>query len=118
MIKDDSINIPPHNTKTTAETMVLGLSFGVWLSLGELVSREEACLLEEGTIRIVSEEESSGHAVTDSACLTGDTAAANVSYDIELAFCTCYAEGLVDDELECFESEVVFYVATVNCDFS
>ena len=116
--------------------MVLGLSSGVRLSLGELacatcslqavllsflhtrVSREEACLLEEGTIRIVSEEESSGHAVTDSACLTGDTAAANVSYDIELAFCACDAEGLVDDELECFESEVVFYVATVDCDFS
>ena len=116
--------------------MVLGLSFAVWLSLGELacatscletvflsflhtrVSREEACLLEEGTIGIVSEEERSGHAVTDSACLTGDTAAANVSYDIELAFCACYAEGLVDDELECFKSEVVFYVATVDCDFS
>ena len=116
--------------------MVLGLSFGVWLSLGELacatscletvllsflhtrVSREEACLLELGTESLVCEKKSTGNAVTDSACLTGDTAAANVSYDIELAFCACDAEGLVDDELECFESEVVFYVATVDCDFS
>ena len=74
--------------------------------------------MRTGTISLVSLKKSSGHAVTDSACLTGNTAAANVSYDIELALCAGDAEGLVDDELECFESEVVVDVAAVDCDIA
>ena len=82
------------------------------------VSCEETCLLESSAVCVVSEEKSSRNAVTDSACLTGDTAALNVSYDIELAGSVCNAEGLVDDELQCFKSEVIVNVASVNGDFA
>ena len=80
------------------------------------VSGEETCLLEKGAVGIVSEKESAGYAVTDCACLAGDTAAVYVSNDVELANSVGNAEGLVDDELEGFEAEVIVYVAAVDGD--
>jgi len=82
------------------------------------VSCEETCLLEERTVCVVSEEESSGNAVADCACLTGDTTTVNVSNDVKLTCCVCYAEGLVDDELECFKTEVIVNVTIVDCDLA
>ena len=114
--------------------ILLIIAVRLYLSLGELacatscletvllsflhsgVSCEETCLLEERTVCGVSEEESSGNAVADCACLTGDTTTVNVSNDIELALCVCYAEGLVDDELECFKTEIIVYVSAVDGD--
>ena len=63
------------------------------------VSREEACLLEKRAVRIVSEEERTGYAVTDRACLTGDAAALYVGNDVVLAYGVGNAERLIDNEL-------------------
>jgi len=82
------------------------------------VSCEEACLLEERTVCVVSKEKSSCNAVTDSTCLTGDTTTVNVCNDVVLAHCGCYAEGLVDDELECFKAEIIVDVTAVDCDLA
>ena len=82
------------------------------------VSRKETGLLERSTECVVSKEECSGNAVTDCTGLTGDTAALYVCNDIKLTLCTCYTKGLVDDELECFKTEVIFYIASVDGDFT
>ena len=52
--------------------------------------------------------------MTDCTCLTGDTAAVYVSYDVELANSTGCAEGLVDDELESLESKVLVNVLAID----
>ena len=54
--------------------------------------------------------------MTDSTCLTGDTAALGCAYYIELTFCGSNAEGLVDDELERFETEVIVNISAVYRD--
>ena len=54
--------------------------------------------------------------MTDSTCLAGETAAANVCDDVELAFRSGNAEGLVDDELHGFQTEVVVDVTAVDGD--
>ena len=56
--------------------------------------------------------------MTDRTCLTGDTATVYVSNDVELANSTGYAEGLVDDELESFKTEVGVDVLTVDGDIA
>ena len=66
--------------------------------------------LEERTIGLVSLKKRTGEAVTDSACLTGDTAALNVADDIELTLGAGNGEGLIDDELESFETEILVNV--------
>ncbi len=69
-------------------------------------------------VSFISCEERSCNTVTDSACLTCDTAADNVYDDVELACSVGYAERLVDDELQCFESEVIVNVTTVDSDLA
>ena len=49
------------------------------------VTSEETFLLEKSSVRIISEEKGSGNAVTDSACLTGNTAACSCANYIEFA---------------------------------
>ena len=79
--------------KSTAEAVLLIVGFR--LSLGELrsatsgletvllsflhtrVTRQETCLLEQGLVGFVGEDERTGDAVTDRACLPGDAAAAD-----------------------------------------
>ena len=82
------------------------------------VSREEAGLLEEGAVRIVGEKERTGYAVTDRACLTGDTAALYVGNDVILAYSVGNAERLVDNELEGFKAEIIVDVTTVDGDLA
>ena len=54
--------------------------------------------------------------MTDSTCLTGDTAALNVSNDVELAHGIGDAEGLVNDELKGLKAEVLVNVTAVYSD--
>ena len=82
------------------------------------VSGEESCSLECGTVVLISGDESASYAVTDSACLTGDTATVNVSNDVELTHSAGYAEGLVDDKLESFETEILVNILTVDSDLT
>ena len=130
------LRCPGENKKTTRGRVIF--FDPVWdnLSLGELgsttscfetvllsflhsgVSGEESCLLEKGAVGIVSEKECAGYTVADCACLTGDTAAVYVSNDVVLADSVCNAEGLVDDELEGFEAEVIVYVTAVDGDLA
>ena len=115
---------------------VLRESVSGYLSLGELtcatcgfetvllsflhtrVSCEEACLLEKRAVRIVSEEERTGYAVTDRACLTGDAAALYVGNDVVLAYGVGNAERLIDNELEGFKTEILVDVTTVDGDLA
>ena len=99
------------STTSCLETVLLSF-------LHTRVSGEEASLLEKGTIGFVSEKESAGNAVADCACLTGDTAAANVCNDVELSGGVGYAEGLVDDELEGLKTEVIVDVTAVDGDLA
>ena len=80
------------------------------------VSGEEACSLESGLVCFVSENESTGDTVSDSTCLSGETAALNGSDNVELACCACSAEGLGDDEVESVKTEVFFNGLAVNGD--
>ena len=97
------------STTSCLETVLLSF-------LHTRVSGEEAGLLEKRTIGFVSEKKSAGYTVTDCTCLAGDTAAANVCNDVKLAGGFGYAEGLVDDELEGFKSEVIVDITTVDGD--
>ena len=56
--------------------------------------------------------------MTDRAGLTGDPAAGDVGNDIELARGAGDAEGLVDDELQGLEPEVIVNVAVVDGDLA
>ena len=51
--------------------------------------------------------------MTDSACLTGESSAANVSNDVKLAGSLGYTEGLVNDELESLKTKVVIDISSV-----
>ena len=82
------------------------------------VSREETGLLEKGTVAVVREEKRAGNAVTDRAGLAGDAAAVHVRHDVELANRVRNAEGLVDDELQGLETEVIVNVAVVDGDLA
>ena len=108
------------------------LPIGINLSLGELactaslletvllsldhtrVATEEACLLEGGTEAFVCLAKSACETVTDRTCLSGITAAANEGDDVELAFGIGNSEGLVNDELESIEAEIVVDVTAVD----
>ncbi len=65
---------------------------------------------------LVSQDESAGKTVTDSAGLAGKATAANRSNDIKLANRIGYTEGLVDDELKGFKTEIVINVLAVYRD--
>ena len=80
------------------------------------VARQEACLLQAGLKGFISLYESAGETVADSACLTGETAATNGSNDIKLTEGLGNAEGLVNDELQGFKTEVLINVLAVNGD--
>ena len=54
--------------------------------------------------------------MSDSACLAGDTAAADTADDVELTCCAGNAEGLVYDELESFKPEIIVNVTSVDGD--
>ena len=77
---------------------------------------KEACLLELGTIGFVSLKKRAGKTMTDSAGLSGKSAALNGSDDIELALSSGNAERLVNDELQGLEAEVIVDVTTVDDD--
>ena len=78
------------------------------------VTSEEACLLEKGLIGFISGEKSTSYSVTDSTCLTGEAAAANVCNDIELTNGLGNTEGLVNDELESLKTEIIVYISAVD----
>ena len=92
---------------STLQTVLLSL-------LHSGVTSEEACLLEKGLVSLISGKERTSYAVTDSTCLTGEAAAANVCNDIELAGGLGYAEGLVNDILKSFKTKIVVYVSAVD----
>ena len=80
------------------------------------VTSKETGSLEHGLVGFVSLKKSFCNAVTDSACLAGDTAALSSANDVELAFGAGYGEGLVNDELEGFETEVFVDVSLIDGD--
>ena len=63
------------------------------------VTSEKSCLLKSRTKFCIILEKCTGEAVTDSACLTGNTAACYTANDIELAESVGECEGLTYDEL-------------------
>ena len=54
--------------------------------------------------------------MTDSACLTGETAAVYVRNDVELAAGAGNVEGLIDDELQSLKTEVFVNILAVDYD--
>ena len=94
---------------STLESVLLSL-------LHTRVTSKKAGLLKKGLIGLISGEESTSNTVADSACLAGDTAAANVCYDVKLTLGLGNAEGLVNDELESLKTEIVIYVSAVDGD--
>ena len=80
------------------------------------VTSEEASSLECGLVCLVSLYERSCKTVTDSACLTGKTAAVYVCDDIELTSSAGNTEGLVNDELEGLETEILVDVLLIDGD--
>ena len=81
------------------------------------VTSEKSCLFEKGTIFFfVNSEKCSCNTVSDSACLTGNTAAGNCADDVKFALCICNCEGLTNDELQCIKSEVIVNIAFIDGD--
>ena len=99
------------STTSGLETVLLSL-------LHTRVAGEQAGSLESSTILCVNIQESAGNTVTDCACLAGDTAAGNVCNDVKLAGSAGNAEGLVDDELQGLEAEVIIDGTAVDGDLA
>ena len=93
------------------ETVLLSL-------LHTRVAGQEAGGLQSGTVVHIGGQQSAGNTVTDSAGLAGDTAACNVGDDVELTGSTGNAEGLVDDELQSLETEVIIDGTAVDGDLA
>ncbi len=77
------------------------------------VTGEKTCSLEERTIGLVCLKKCAGETVADCTCLTRDTAALNGADDIELTLGAGNGEGLIYDELESFETEILVNAALV-----
>ena len=75
-----------------------------FLSAG--VAGEEAGCLQSGLVAFVGDDERTGDAVANRACLTGETAALHVDDDVELAGGGGELQGLIYDVLQGVESEV------------
>ena len=80
------------------------------------VTGEESCLLEGGTVGCVCLKQSLCNAVTDGACLSGESSAVYAADDVELTESVGNGEGLVNDELESFETEILVNILTVDVD--
>ena len=93
------------------ETVLLSL-------LHTRVAGQEAGGLQGGTVVRVSGQQSAGNTVTDCTCLAGDTATGNVGDDVKLAGSAGYAEGLVNDELQGLETEVLIDGTAVDGDLA
>ena len=52
--------------------------------------------------------------MSDSACLTGNTAACYCAYNVEILADAAEVEGLTNDELKGFKSEVIVNVSAVD----
>ena len=78
------------------------------------VTSEEACLLEKGLVVLVSGKESTSNAVTDSACLAGEAAAAYVNNYVELANGVGNTEGLIYNVLHGLKTEVLIDTSAVD----
>ena len=111
-IRDKDLSLGELRSATSGlETVLLSL-------LHTRVAGQEAGGLQSGTVVRVCCEQGAGNTVTDSTCLTGDTAACNVRNDVELAVGAGYAEGLVDDELQGLETEVIIDGTAVDGDLA
>ena len=93
------------------ETVLLSL-------LHTRVAGQEAGGLQSGTVLSVGGQQSAGNTVTDSTGLTGDTATCDVGNDVELTGGAGNAEGLVDDELQGLETEVIIDGTAVDGDLT
>ena len=82
------------------------------------IAAQEACSLQSSAVVGVSLQQSASETMTDSAGLTGDTAACNVGDDVELTGGAGNAEGLVDDELQGLETEVIVDGTAVDGDLT
>ena len=80
------------------------------------IAREEAGLLQDGAILGVDQQQGAGHAVTQSAGLTGHAAALDGGNDVDLAELLRSGEGLTDDHLQGLETEILVDVAAVDGD--
>ena len=56
--------------------------------------------------------------MADRACLTGYTAAVNAANDIELAGRFSKVEGLTNDELKGFKTEIIVYISVIDRDLA
>ena len=61
------------------------------------VTGQEACRLECGTVALVCDDQRTGNAVTDGACLTGNTAACDGRFDVDLTDGAGEVQGLTND---------------------
>lgn len=84
--------------------------------LSARVTREIACSLERGLICLVRNNESASDTVTDSSRLTRKAAAAYIDYHIERRCGAGKLQGLLDDELESVETEVLVQAPLVDGD--
>ena len=80
------------------------------------IAREEAGLLQDGAILGVDQQQGAGHAVAQSAGLTGHAAALDGGNDVDLAELLGSGEGLTDDHLQGLETEILVDVAAVDGD--
>ena len=82
------------------------------------ISGEKACCLDKGTSRIVNQSKRAGHAVTNGAGLTGNAAAFNGSYDVELANNLGSLESIVHEFASGVNSKIILEIATIDGDFA
>ena len=82
------------------------------------VSGKETCLLEGGTESLVVLKKSTSDAVADSACLAGDSAAADAANDVKLIGGAGKSERLTDDELESLKAEIIVYISAIDGDLA
>ena len=82
------------------------------------IAGQEASLLQNRTVLLVLLQQSAAQAVTDSASLTGNTAAGNADDDIVLALQAQQDQRRTDDQLQGLQTKVVVDITIVDGDLA
>ena len=82
------------------------------------VAGQEASLLQHRTVLVALLQQGAAQAVTDSASLTGNTAAGNADDDVILALQAQQDQRRTDDQLQGLQTKVVVDVTIVDGDLA
>jgi len=80
------------------------------------IAGQQTCLFEGGLVVLISQNQGTCNTVADGACLTGDTAAADVGNNVKLAGGFGHTERLVYDEFQRVQTKVLINALAIDGD--